>query len=689
MQAAHSLPPAPVGGCVGAAAALALALTGMLVLALQCGACLWVTKCWQRGLIRCLRLQSGPNTSSVSVMSRVHRSFAVSALDTVAMGLQGGALVYANSGSIGGWPPQLSYAAAAVVCLIAGIPTSADYFTVWHVELAQLDAAAKVDALAHIPRPKPFLWAYTWLSVAASAAPVVFWLPYAANEVGVYLRSGATAGEVRSLDGVRALTPILSVLNLGLWPASWFALAAMGGTTDSWLPPNEFLCLHRQGVALFFTALATTWAVLILGCAVVANLALIWSLSEPRTSDQHTQPEDPLGAMETAPLDARTSMLRTSLTLMTENLDSSSHGTTDCGSRCRVMVNRLTAFATSWRGQTLLSLLNHLATIAVLGYGILFEGYKSLNALLFIAIAISGLGMLISGLSVCMRKYPQWKLLPADDSFRVTCVLKTTLVMLKALIVFELGQHGAASAWETVVTGLFFTSFVVMAMMTLAFSLRKVWQHPHLLEQVGVAQPRVFLAQYAISYTAAKLGIVLLMASGSAPGWFGCDAHCKLNFFSDKTLGEFLPPLLWVPFAVYSNNEVAQLIDGVWWNHMHQQDGQRRIGLSTAMHGYLVVNPLVQAIVLGCALLSFGYAMFDPAVLAMPGTSTAWGCHWPRGLLLFLVSSFLSVNGLMLLRLAIGCRCGQRCGGSSERERGANLRAPLIGEPPVSPVGSE
>merc|ERR1719171_2768576 len=101
--------------------------------------------------------------------------------------------------------------------------------------------------------------------------------------------------------------------------------------------------------------------------------------------------------------------------------------------------------------------------------------------------------------------------------------------------------------------------------MTLAFSLRNIWKHPHLLAQAGVEHPRLFLTQYAVSYLCTKFSILLLMASGSAPGWFGCDRDCQDYFFSDNTLGEFLPPLLWVPFAVYSNNEVARLVDGVWW----------------------------------------------------------------------------------------------------------------------------
>ena len=46
-------------------------------------------------------------------------------------------------------------------------------------------------------------------------------------------------------------------------------------------------------------------------------------------------------------------------------------------------------------------------------------------------------------------------------------------------------------------------------------------------------------------------------------GWFVCvHAVASLQTF-------MLLPLMWLPFAVYSNNEVAQLIDGLWWQHVN------------------------------------------------------------------------------------------------------------------------
>ena len=86
--------------------------------------------------------------------------------------------------------------------------------------------------------------------------------------------------------------------------------------------------------------------------------------------------------------------------------------------------------------------------------------------------SISVFGLLASLASLCARRFPRWKVTPADDSFRVSCTIKTALVMLKAYIVFELGKE-PASVWKTVVTVLFFSSFLVMAMMTLPEKLPK------------------------------------------------------------------------------------------------------------------------------------------------------------------------------------------------------------------------
>jgi hypothetical protein len=153
---------------------------------------------------------------------------------------------------------------------------------------------------------------------------------------------------------------------------------------------------------------------------------------------------------------------------------------------------------------------------------------------------------------------------------------------------------------------------------------------------------------------AAKLGILLLMASGDAPEWFGCGGECKGYFFSDDVLGQFLPALMWVPLCVYCNNEVAQLIDGLWWKHARNDD-TGRIGLSDALHGYRAVSPLVQVFVVLSAALSFRWYTF--VVSRQRGMAR----EWPAGLKIFMYGSVLGLNGLMVLQLLVGLDCRRPC----------------------------
>jgi hypothetical protein len=88
---------------------------------------------------------------------------------------------------------------------------------------------------------------------------------------------------------------------------------------------------------------------------------------------------------------------------------------------------------------------------------------------------------------------------------------------------------------------------------------------------------------------------------------FKCTTSCAELFFtgggtSAHQLVVFvLVPLMWVPFAVYCNNEVAQLVDGLWFQHQGAvNSGTVRIGLSTTAHGYRAVAPLFHAVVIVC-----------------------------------------------------------------------------------------
>jgi hypothetical protein len=99
-----------------------------------------------------------------------------------------------------------------------------------------------------------------------------------------------------------------------------------------------------------------------------------------------------------------------------------------------------------------------------------------------------------------------------------------------------------------------------------------------------------------------------------------CETSCTRLFFSGGSASEFdrddvlsflrrpslevfvLVPLLWLPFAVYANNEAAQLIDGVWFHFKNAAlDGNVRIGLSTTSQGYYTIAPLIHAMTIACA----------------------------------------------------------------------------------------
>ena len=411
--------------------------------------------------------------------------------------------------------------------------------------------------------------------------------------------------------------------------------------------------------------------------------------------------------------------------------------------------------------------------------------------LLWVAVSLSTFGIFVSVVSMCGRRCPHLKILPSDDSFRATCVLKTSLVMIKAFIVFELGNVDGVSFWESAVTMVFFTSFFVMALMTLALAVPKIWKHPHLLEAVGIESPRVFLVQYVMSYVATKLGVLLLMLAGRLPDLFqGCEnsflvftheygvsssdvkyatnwttwpdgncpapsptalvcqtssggcagpscgleseltsgqtcygcTSCRAEFFSQDTLTPLLLTLLWLPFAVYSNNETAQLIDGLWWQHLESQgstgSNRRRVGLSTAQHGAMAVAPLVQVVVMGCVALSLwpGWFMshttfdiddsyqevpgdYNPSAYPLPQLAPHYRVSnyaadpslsfafngWPQGLRWSMVLGVLFVNVIMLARALLNCH---ECCAAARAQRasasingGGDSATPLLSGP--------
>eukprot|EP01046_Picozoa_sp_COSAG06_P029988 COSAG06_NODE_2822_length_6230_cov_332.215299_6_plen_662_part_00 len=637
--------------------------------------------------------------------------------------------------------------------------------------------AAHQDALtAHKLRPIWFLRAYRWHAAVAMLLPAPFvQLPYMANELHLFADGLHTQGRARtdarsgterapvSADGVRALAPVAFVLNLGTAAVG----VVLGGmlVLDVNLTRLDTLAPH---LLVGFIA-----GVLICGgvAVLVVTFTLMHTLSEPRAEQ-----DGAAAAEETEEANPHSELLRSTFAL---SVSSTEHRP------WRLALARAANWAGSWEGQTQLSIANHLGTIVTLVWGIVGENLSStLIMLLWVAVSLSTFGIFVSVVSMCGRRCPHLKILPSDDSFRATCVLKTSLVMIKAFIVFELGNVDGVSTWESIVTIVFFTSFFVMALMTLALAVPKIWKHPHLLEAVGIESPRVFLVQYVMSYVATKLGVLLLMLAGRLPDLFqGCESSfvvstyaygdhlsssgvkyatnwtswpdgncpapsptalvcktssggcagsycglesaltsgqtcygctsCRAEFFSQDTLTPLLLTLLWLPFAVYSNNETAQLIDGLWWQHLESQDStgsnRRRVGLSTAQHGAMAVAPLVQVVVMGCVGLSLwpswftSHTTFDrddhhqevpgdynPSAYPLPQLSPSFAFNgWPQGLRWSMVLGVLFVNVIMLVRALLNCH---GCCAAARAQRasasindGSDSASPLL----PGPGGSE
>jgi hypothetical protein len=200
---------------------------------------------------------------------------------------------------------------------------------------------------------------------------------------------------------------------------------------------------------------------------------------------------------------------------------------------------------------------------------------------------------------------------------------------------------------------------------------------------------------------------------------YGCTS-CRAEFFSPGTLTPLLLTLLWLPFAVYSNNETAQLIDGLWWQHLESQgstgSNRRRIGLSTAQHGAMAVAPLVQVVVMGCVALSLwpswftSHTTFDndrypevpgdynPSAYPLPQLAphyrdNGYGSFdatfafngWPQGLRWSMLLGVLFINMIMLARALLNCH---ECCAAARAQRasasindGGDSATPLLSGP--------
>ena len=161
-----------------------------------------------------------------------------------------------------------------------------------------------------------------------------------------------------------------------------------------------------------------------------------------------------------------------------------------------------------------------------------------------------------------------------------------------------------------------------------------------------------------------------------------------------------LLPVLWLPFAVYSNNEVARMIDGVWQRRKNASSMARgthgslhtaaRVGLSTTGHGYIAVANLAHAVFLLCGaanvyflVLSWGVTgHFGYVVDAPPGLEDSVQQPLDKAGK-YVTWSIITLNLLMLSRLLYekhDCCC------SKTSAANAQLQQPLMmADQPVAP----
>jgi len=188
-----------------------------------------------------------------------------------------------------------------------------------------------------------------------------------------------------------------------------------------------------------------------------------------------------------------------------------------------------------------------------------------------------------------------------------------------------------------------------------------------------------------------------------------CDTSCTRLFFSggggsttehqtSDSLSSVVPerptlvvfvlaPLLWLPFTVYANNEVAQLIDGLWFTHTKgAASGSMRIGLSTTAIGYYTIAPLIHAVTVVCIgiVLMFmwtsggsGYSVAIPPQLHATGAgeaaSTALNKACPA-----VTAGTLLLSSIMLLRVLVEIAMSWQEGRERVDDQACEIRAPLL-----------
>ena len=523
-----------------------------------------------------------------------------------------------------------------------------------------------------VPRPELFLLAERSLASFAGALLPFFWNSHLVNEQQEFLsfssanRSVGTSGEVRysrenrefaSVDGVRSLSPVVCSLNL--------VAAGWGCYMISTLPaplvwtPSLFFGAAWSLVAAFVMVATSAMVIMSLSesrrDAAERNMEIIWGWGQHCThgSLRH-QCDAGAGYCHDSIIDAERMPTRRE--------------------RLLELYYCIRTYITSWTGQTVISGLNHLLAIGFFTYGLNeFSEHLTpeLKKFLVSGLVLTSIGVITSTMSFFQRRWPDFKVSPTDDSFRLACVLKALLVMNKALIVYELSKIDMRMltrlrTWTLWVTAVCVLSVFILALLTYAFDAFKIYARPMLVENAGIQDGKKFVKMYSLSFVCCKLATAFLVVLGHIPELAGCneeiysfkgnremllnragsstiecgvclpnnranerhcDDHATSTYYPCNTTcaklffsgGEEMPisldvfvlvPILWLPFMVYSNNEVARVIDGIWERRRNamSESGRlglhtaARVGLSTTGHGYSSIANLAHAVFLLCGV---------------------------------------------------------------------------------------
>eukprot|EP00854_Cymbomonas_tetramitiformis_P017906 gene17906-21320_t len=342
---------------------------------------------------------------------------------------------------------------------------------------------------------------------------------YVGNEFRIYLwstrhlqrdqLSEASTGEqafqkVYGVDGVRATHPILctAILSVGVVTSIYSLGLRLGGQGYVWkscstLSPALLLTLH-WGLLLF---------------------PILWAISIVLSVTDRPESVTPSSFTIVPPFP---SSLKTCI-----------------------------GFCCSWFGLACLNLSN---MVLSLGFA-LYYAYtlqRATDWLEVVWVLTAFFGVFLTASTIFGRLLPVSKFFPCDDSFRVTVVLKITLLLIKSEIISEstpqrvLDRSHVSS--QTFVEVSYVISLGLAALLTITYEGFVAWRYPHLLYRIR--HPKFFIICYVVNFLVSKaMALHILCVVGSFV--------TTSNYHDIKTA--YYPSLC---FLVYLNNEISKFIDG-------------------------------------------------------------------------------------------------------------------------------